>query len=49
MLDEHGIGVLGLPAMAVALAAAFGLFVLAQKAHDIAMEWRDSQKIVAGE
>jgi len=34
-----------LPAMAVALAAAFGLFVLGQKAHDIAMEWRDSKKL----
>jgi hypothetical protein len=37
---EDGIGLLGLPAMAVALAAIFGLFVLAQKTHDIAMEWR---------
>jgi hypothetical protein len=43
-LDEHGIvGLLVLPALAVALAAGFGLFVLAQKVHDIAMEWRDSK------
>jgi len=34
-LDEHEIGLLGLPAMAVALAAAFGLFVLAEKVRHI--------------
>jgi hypothetical protein len=35
-LDEYGIGLLGgLPAMAVAFAAAFGLFVLAEKARHI--------------
>ena len=44
-LDEYGIGLLGLPAMANAFAAAFGLFVLAQKAHDIAMEWRDAKPL----
>jgi hypothetical protein len=38
MLDEHGIDLPELPVIAVALASAFGLFVLAQKAHDIAME-----------
>jgi hypothetical protein len=39
-LDEYGISLLGgLPAMAVAFAAAFGLFVLAQKARHITNTW----------
>jgi hypothetical protein len=40
MLDEDGISLPELPVIVDALASAFGLFVLAQKAHGIAMEWR---------
>ena len=40
MLDEHGIGLPELPVIAVALALSFGVFVLARKTEDMAMECR---------
>jgi hypothetical protein len=45
MLDEYGIGLLGLPAIAVALAAALGLFALAQKVrHRFETLWDLNEK-----
>jgi hypothetical protein len=49
-LDEYGIGLLGgLPAMAVAFAAAFGLFVLAEKARHIGEHTRRRLREQQGE
>jgi hypothetical protein len=44
MLDEHGIDLPELPVIAVALALSFGVFVLARKTEDMAMECRTAAR-----